>query len=181
LTVSTAPAPAPASLGSVNASKKETSEGGVSSMSRDDLIEMLEMNKDLCVRGSLSEKGILHAFAKFQEVNKAYNRLQNMKSWPGKKPLRLAIIELCMSKSQFYDDFNPIFTEALKYPDVIEWLKQTDDCPSGYELFGEEKAFYTKPDLERWIERKKKGKGKERSRKQKSKVDESSKKSHKKL
>jgi hypothetical protein len=180
LTVSTTPAPFFSD--SVKGSKEEeASGGGVSSTSRDDLIEMLEMDKDLCVRGPLSEKGILHAFAKFQEVNKAYSRLQNMKSWPGKKPLRLAIIELCMSKSQFYDDFNPLFTEALKYPDMMEWLKQTKDCSSGYELFGEEKAFYTKPDLERWVERRKKGKGKERSGKEKSKVGESSKKSHKKL
>ena len=149
-------------------------------MTREELIKALDMKEDLCIRGSLSEKGILHAFSKYQEINKAYTRLQNEKSWPGKKPLRLTIIELCMSKSQFYDDFHPLFTEAGKYPDMLEWLMQKEDCLSGYDLFGDEKAFYTKPDVERWIERKKgKGKGKGKEKKAEKKA-ESSKRSHKK-
>ena len=89
-------------------------------MTCDELIQALVMKEDLCVCGSLSEKGILHAFAKYQEINKAYTCLQNEKSWPGKKPLRLTVIELCMSKSQFYDDFHPLFTEAGRYPDIME-------------------------------------------------------------
>ena len=131
-------------------------------MTPDELIQALDIKEDLCVHGTLSEKGILHAFAKYQEINKEYTCLQNEKSWPGKKPLCLTVIELCMSKSQFYDDdFHPLFTEAGKYPDIMEWLMQKENCLSGYDLFGEQKAFYTKPDVECWIERKKgKGKGK---------------------
>ena len=68
-------------------------------MTRDELIQALDMKEDLFVCGSLSEKSILHAFAKYQEINKAYTHLQNKKSWPGKKPLCLTVIELCMSKS----------------------------------------------------------------------------------
>lgn len=148
-----------------------------SGMTRDELIKALEMNKDLCVRGPLSDRGILHAFAKYQEINRAYTCLQNMKSWPGKKPLRLNIIELCMSKSQFYDDFHPLFTKTKQYPDVMEWLMQTEGSLEGRELFGEDKAFYTRPDMERLLEKKwkkEKGKGKEKTK------AESSKKSHKK-
>ena len=57
---------------------------------------------------------------------------------------------------------------------MLEWLMQKEDCLSGYDLFGEEKAFYTKPDVERWIEKKK---GKEKKAEKKA---ESSKRSHKK-
>ena len=164
-------------------------------MTREELIKALDMDENLCVRGS-SEKGILFifvkywkillvigiltAFAKYQEINKAYTQLQNSKDWPGKKPLRLAIIELCMSKSQFYDDFQPLFSEALKYPELMEWLKQEEDCMTGYDLFGIDKAVYSKPDLVRWMEKKRekvkvKGKGKE-----KDKSSGSGKRSHKK-
>ena len=147
-------------------------------MTHDELIQALDMKEDLCVHSSLSEKGILHAFAKYQEINKAYTRLRNKKSWPGKKLLCLTIIKLCMSKSQFYDDFHPLFTEAGKYPDMMEWLMQKEDCLSGYDLFGEEKAFYTKPDVECWIERKKEKKKKKEKKAEKK--GEFFKRSHKK-
>jgi hypothetical protein len=168
--------------GSIAASKQDDEVSIASITSREALIKALEMNEELCVHGSLSEKGILHAFAKYQEINKAYTCVQNTKDWPGRKPLRQAIIELCMSKSQFYDDFHPLFSKALKHDELMGWLKQEKDCLSGYELFGVEKIFYSKPDLERWMDSKKvKGKGKQKEiSKKKGKLAESSKRSHKK-
>jgi hypothetical protein len=59
----------------------------------------------------------------------------------------------------------------------MEWLMQTEGSLEGRELFGEDKAFYTRPDMERLLEKKwkkEKGKGKEKTK------AESSKKSHKK-
>jgi hypothetical protein len=156
---------------------EEHSRASRASMTREELIKALDMKEDLCVRGSASDKGILHAFAKYQEINKAYTHLQNSTTWAGKKPLRLTIIELCMSKSQFYDDFHPVFSQAVKYPDMMKWLTQEEDCMSGYDLFGIEKSFYTKKDLDGWVE-KKKGKGKEKEKEESKK--KSSKKSHKK-
>ena len=164
--------------------KKNEDVSVVNVMSKAELIKALDMKEEYCVRGSMSDKGIVNAFAKFQEINKAYTHLQNSKDWPGKKPLRLTIIELCMSKSQFYDDCKPLFGEAVKYSEMMEWLNQEEGCLSGFELFGVEKPFYTMADLERWLEKKRtkakaKGKAKE-EREKKGKSGGSNKRAHKK-
>lgn len=172
------------SVATQHAAVKNEGVSVVNVMSKAELIKALDMNENYCVRGSMSDKGIITAFGKYQEINKAYTRLQNSKDWPGKKPLRLTIIELCMSKSQFYDDCKPLFGEAVKYSEMVEWLNQEEGCLSGFELFGVEKAFYTMADLERWLERKKtkakaKGKAKEEKEK-KGKSGGSDKRAHKK-
>jgi hypothetical protein len=85
--------------------------------------------------------------------------------WKGKKLAELDVIDLVISKSMWYSHYKTLFPRVAKYyPDMLGWLKETDDAPANFDIWGWEKAIYTFSDLLEWIQEKEKETEKEKKK-----------------
>ena len=66
------------------------------------------------------------------------------------KPKSEDIKEVFASKSTFYKAYIVGFTPVNEHPQLLKWLDQADDAPSGDDLFGVSKSLYTFSDLSRY-------------------------------
>ena len=77
-------------------------------------------------------------------------------------PHYIDLLNIFISKTQFYSTWQPPFKRVQKFPKMIEWLENKEDCPSDSEIWVEEKHpdEYSLADLTSWINRKEVVKGK---------------------
>lgn len=116
------------------------------------------------------------SYHKYQIALQAVSSLARMAKdgeWPGKKPSELDVIDLVISKSMWYSHYKRLFPRvAQKYPDMLEWLKESADAPSDWDIWGEEQGTYSFADLVVWLDEKDKGKkGKDKKNKKDMKGD----------
>ena len=71
-------------------------------------------------------------------------------SWSGTKPTYGTIISLFVSTSMFYSHYK-YFNDAVKHPEMFEWLEGSPNGSSDMDIWGKEKAHYTFPDLMKWF------------------------------
>lgn len=72
-------------------------------------------------------------------------------TWVGKKPTKLDVIELFISRTMFHDSYRPLFSKIDKYPTMLEWLVGGPDAPSDLDAWGVEKDAYTFKDLKEFM------------------------------
>ena len=94
-----------------------------------------------------------------------------------------------MSRSMFYSHFR-FFDQAVKHPEMLEWLEETGACLD-VDFWGKEKKFYNFIDLKEWLKkvevagdsssdsRRKKGKKVMKKKKEDESSHKGEKKSHK--
>jgi benzoyl-CoA reductase/2-hydroxyglutaryl-CoA dehydratase subunit BcrC/BadD/HgdB len=119
-----------------------------SALAKEELIAALEINCELCDE-DITDKGIIGAYAKWKAINIAYKKMQAM-TWNGSKPTYGAIISLFVSTSMFYSHYK-YFNDAVKHPEMLEWLEERPDGPSNIDIWGREKSHYTFVDLIKWL------------------------------
>lgn len=84
------------------------------------------------------------------------------------KPNYVDLINIFVSKSQFYEVWSTTLVNAVQFVDMFDWLTDSPTCLSNMKLWGEDKTAYTFTDLKEWVIRAKekglrKGIKKERS------------------
>lgn len=78
-------------------------------------------------------------------------------------PIYIDLLNIFISKTQFYSTWQILFRRVQKFPQMIEWLeKKEDDGSSDSEIWAEKKRpdFYTLADLTDWMDKKDVVKGK---------------------
>ena len=81
--------------------------------------------------------------------------------WP-RKPIGEDVIEIFVAKSTWYKQYVPAFKPLSNYPAMRNWLDETEDAPSGEDLFGVDKPLYTITDLLDYYARMKAKRGKKK-------------------
>ena len=123
-------------------------ENSASAMSKNELIAALDIDLDLCDEEA-GDKGLLHSYSKWKAIKAAYKKMQGM-SWNGPKPTYGTIIALFVSTSMFYSHYK-YFNDAVKHPEMFEWLEGRQNGPSDVDIWGREKSRYTFSDLIKWL------------------------------
>lgn len=151
----------------------DTAEMNASALSKKELIAALDIDQDLCDEEA-GDKGLLDSYCKWRAIKAAYRKMQGM-SWNGPKPTYGTIISLFVSTSMFYSHYK-YFNDAVKHPEMLEWLEGRQNGPSDVDIWGREKGRYTFADLIKWLKEAgngsdsdSSGDGKKRGRKEKGK------------
>ena len=71
--------------------------------------------------------------------------------WTIKKPARVDLIELFVSKSYFHSHYKIFFPKVTDYPDMVAWLEQQEDQLSDVDVWGIQRINYTFTNLETWL------------------------------
>jgi hypothetical protein len=66
------------------------------------------------------------------------------------------LVNIFITKSQFYASWKPLFMRAQEYPKMLAWLNDDSDCDSDSELWGEamNKNDYSFVNLTTWLNEK---------------------------
>jgi hypothetical protein len=77
-------------------------------------------------------------------------------------PHYIELLNIFVSKTQFYSTWQTVFKQVQKFPQMVEWLENKEDCPLDSEIWTEEKHpdYYSLSDLISWINKKDVVKGK---------------------
>ena len=77
-------------------------------------------------------------------------------------PLYIDLLNIFISKTQFYTTWQTPFKRVQKFPQMIEWLEKKEDSPLDSEIWAEEKHpdDYSLADLTSWTNKKEVVKGK---------------------
>ena len=77
-------------------------------------------------------------------------------------PLYIDLLNVFISKTQFYSTWQTPFKRVQKFSQMIEWLENDDNCPSDSDIWAEKKHpdDYSLADLTSWINKKEVVKGK---------------------
>lgn len=126
----------------------DVAEANASAPSKKELITALDIDLDLCDEEA-GDKGLIHSYRKWKAIKAAYKKMQGM-SWNGPKPTYGTIISLFVSSSMFYSHYK-YFNDAVKHPEMLEWLEKRQDGPSDVDIWGKEKSYYTFSDLIKWV------------------------------
>jgi len=133
-----------------NPSTPVNSEADASALTKVELIAALVIDPDLCDDDN-PDKGLIRAYAKWKGIKAAYKKLQTI-AWNGAKPTYGVIIALFVSTSMFYSHYK-YFNDAVKHPEMVEWLEERQNGPSDMDIWGFEKSYYTFPDLMKWLKK----------------------------
>jgi len=128
----------------------DVAEVNASALSKEELITALDIDLNLCDEDA-GDKGLLHSYRKWKAIKAAYKKMQGM-SWNGPKPTYGTIISLFVSSSMFYSHYK-YFNDAVKHPEMLEWLEGRQNGPSDMDIWGKEKSYYTFSDLIKWVNR----------------------------
>jgi hypothetical protein len=77
-------------------------------------------------------------------------------------PIYVDLVNIFITKSQFYSGWKANFMNAQSYPEMKAWLNNDSDCDSDSELWGETKNVddYSFVDLASWLKKRDAVKGK---------------------
>ena len=128
----------------------DVAEVNASAITKKDLITALDIDPNLCDEEA-GDKGLLNSYSKWKAIKAAYKKMQGM-SWNGPKPTYGMIIALFVSTSMFYSHYK-YFNDAVKHPEMLEWLEGRQNGPSDVDIWGKEKSYYTFSDLIKWVDR----------------------------
>jgi hypothetical protein len=126
----------------------DVAEISASALSKEELIAALDIDLDLCDEEA-GDNGLIHSYSKWKAIKAAYRKMQGM-SWNGPKPTYGTIIALFVSTSMFYSHYK-YFNDAVKHPEMLEWLEGRQNGPSDIDIWGREKSRYTFSDLIKWL------------------------------
>jgi hypothetical protein len=116
-------------------------------------------------------KAVLAAILKYEGMHKS-------KDWDASFiPTTIDIIKIVTSRTMWYSHYK-MFEKVSRYPELVEWLDETEDAPGDVELWGFESEVYQWGHLQAFIKRD--GEPLEDSESDGKKVAAKKKKSHKK-
>jgi hypothetical protein len=135
-------------------------------LSKVELIALLSVPEHLTViKDDGKVTGIRSYYAKYKACLEAQETLREMcgaGTWPGKRPTNISVIQLFVSKTNWFSYLVPAFSDINNFPVIKGWLEGEDGCVTDLELWGKEKATYTFADLQQEKERRRDDRGDDR-------------------
>jgi len=138
----------------------------------DRIISLLNIPQHLCDRSTHNLHASYAKYLAYLDAQKALAKAVNNGEWkPTKKPINENLIEVFISKSAFFKNYQPFFPHVPDHPALHLWLKNANDAPTDIAAWGFQKNTYTFKDLEMYFDdadkkekakAKGKGKGKEK-------------------
>jgi hypothetical protein len=121
---------------------------------RDHIISILNIPTHLLDR---SGNGIRQAYTKYLAYIDAKNAMDKVVAdgkWPlTKAPTHEDIVEVFISKSAFFKNYQPYFPHIENHPSLHRWLKNDANPPSDIEAWGVAKNVYMFRDLKDYLDR----------------------------
>lgn len=118
-----------------------------------DLIAALSIPVHLTNR---STPGIRAAYEKYKGYQEALARLDQMiadGTWQGRRPRLSDIADCFVAHSTWHENYKKSFKSICDYPDMVNWLDQTEDALTDKELWGYRKERYGFDDLRKYFAR----------------------------
>jgi hypothetical protein len=82
-----------------------------------------------------------------------YEGMQKSKDWDASFiPTTIDIIKIVTSRTMWYSHYK-MFEKVSRYPELVEWLDETEDAPGDVELWGFESEVYQWGHLQAFIKR----------------------------
>ena len=127
---------------------------------KDLLLGFLEIDTELPYLGP---SGLCSAYQKFKAIINATPQVIGLgkdAKWKAQfgdtypwVPTIIHFINIFVAKSQFYQIWKPLFSQAQEYPVMKDWLNQHHDWVSTQELWNEDsKRSITFANLKKWLE-----------------------------
>jgi hypothetical protein len=130
----------------------------------DHIISILNIPDHLVNR---TAHGLHTSYAKYLaylDAQKALAKAVNNGEWKlAKKHIGENLIEVFISKSTFFKNYQPFFPRVPNHPALHLWLINGDDAPTNLEAWGFQKNIYSFKDLEMYfddVDKKERAKGK---------------------
>ena len=101
-----------------------------------------------------------HAYERYKAFNVAHDEMETMtknRTWEGKPPLKVDLMEVFACRSTFYNEYLDLFDKVEDYPILKRWLEQEHGARTGPDLFGGRKRSYGFRDLRDYLTRIKPG------------------------
>lgn len=127
--------------------------------SKKELIALLNIPEHL-TREHSKALGLRQYYARYKaglEAQQTLNEKIEAGTWPGKRPTGINVIELFASKSTWFANVVPAFSDINNFPVLKEWLEGGVGCPTDTEVWGKRKATYTFADIKDEKERRGRG------------------------
>src|ERR1700675_3344085 len=120
-----------------------------SNSSRDVIISLLNIPAHHVDRkGSANLRTSYAKYLAYLVAKKALDKLVADGKWPmAKDPTREDLVEVFISKSAFFKNYQPYFPYIPNHPVLERWLLNEDDVPSDMETWGVGKNVYGYRDL----------------------------------
>ncbi len=120
------------------------------------VINVLQIDATLTRQHSQNNQDLKDQYRRYSACLKALDKLGGVNwtevAWNGPKPAQKDIIELFISKTQFYKTWRPLFGQVIQHYDgMAKWLEGASDAPSAKRIWGVGKAKYDFSDLEKWL------------------------------
>ena len=132
-----------------------------SNSARDHIISVLDIPAHLVDRSNSNLRNAYAKYLAYLDAQKTLAKAVTDGKWVlAKQPTGENLIEVFISKSAFFKNYNPLFPQVQDYPLLHLWLKNDEDVPSDMEAWGVQKNVYMFRDLKDYLVRmKRKGKG----------------------
>ena len=118
-----------------------------------------------------SDRHIRVMYKKYKAHLQASQTLAKMTAdgtWTAQQPTATELIELFTSKSMWHSHYKPAFSKISDYPEMVQWLEDSDEKGSDLDVWGLEKSNYNLVDLRNFVANgtlgEKKGKEKEKEK-----------------
>lgn len=73
-------------------------------------------------------------------------------TWVGKKPKTMAIVNLVIGRTAWFDHYKPLFSKVHGYPILVKWLEGGLNAPTNLEAWGAERDVYNFTDLKKFLD-----------------------------
>jgi hypothetical protein len=103
-----------------------------------------------------SKKGLRWCYKKYKAFNGAVQSMDQMSregKWPlaDRKPGHTELVEIFMSKSYWHSHVVKPFSIIARYPLMVAWLEDEEDCPSDFDVWHLQKSEYGFKELKEWL------------------------------
>jgi hypothetical protein len=87
------------------------------------------------------------------EADKLLEKMCAADAWPGKRPGKVELVEVFISKSVWFKSYTPLFPQVKNYHDLLLWLEEDCYALLDVEVWGYEQATYDFNDLWTFLKR----------------------------
>jgi hypothetical protein len=115
------------------------------------MISLLGIPTHLTGSGDVSLPIAYQKYKAFLAATQTCNQMVRDNSWTLKRPTRVDLIEIFVSKSYYHSHYKAHFPKVTDHPDMVAWLEGQEDRLSNLDLWGIKKVNYTFTDLAMWL------------------------------
>ena len=124
----------------------------VSNPFRAQLVAHLNIPPHLTDRSEPTLPVAYQRYLAYHEACKTLDQKIAAGTWTGKKPSKVDMVEIFISKSMWWRYYNATFSKVSQFPLLLEWLENGEDAPKDLDVWGYEKSAYSFKDLQAFLD-----------------------------